>query len=451
MELVNAVLEHTASLIDAVLVIVILNRTFKGRDCIKQKTQITYIIVAVLYLVGEFLTDVPIIQTVIMVFVSMTYVLVVYRAKIFESIWAVVSMVIVMTIISMLTLHVISMIFGMNMNVLSADRALARNIHICVNKMMLIGAVWIYYQVKEISEFTLKRREMLFAAIYLLSTMAMAYILLYIMAVFEIENGARQGIALAMCLLLIMMGIAFVWFRYISYINEVQEKNKILDIYISEQKKSIVNSERMIEEYRVFKHDSRRYYTAILSMLEHEQYKEAIESIQGILNVGNENNHVDIKNKVIGAVINRTVDICAQKDIDIKVNVSGIIREEIELDVAVMLSNILDNAVEAEEKLHHGRIECYIFEYNNVNNIIVKNVIESSVIQGNPNLVTDKADKKRHGVGILSIKKTVEKYNGILNIEEEGGCFCVHIILPKSAEEVERNDREKVSREVIQG
>ena len=39
-------------------------------------------------------------------------------------------------------------------------------------------------------------------------------------------------------------------------------------------------------------------------------------------------------------------------------------------------------------------------------------------------------DKERHGVGLLSIRKSVEKYDGMMEIENTNELFKVVIILP---------------------
>ena len=44
---------------------------------------------------------------------------------------------------------------------------------------------------------------------------------------------------------------------------------------------------------------------------------------------------------------------------------------------------------------------------------------------------TTKKDKKSHGYGIKIIEKTVEKYNGDLNIKIDNGIFRIIILLPQ--------------------
>ena len=47
----------------------------------------------------------------------------------------------------------------------------------------------------------------------------------------------------------------------------------------------------------------------------------------------------------------------------------------------------------------------------------------------NGNLVTTKADKENHGMGLCSVKNAVCKYNGAMNISTDNSMFKVQILL----------------------
>lgn len=70
---------------------------------------------------------------------------------------------------------------------------------------------------------------------------------------------------------------------------------------------------------------------------------------------------------------------------------------------------------------------CRLFEVNNIRHFIVSNYIEESVLDRNPQLHTTKEDAENHGLGILSVKKVVNQYGGLIDISEENSRFMVHI------------------------
>jgi len=103
-----------------------------------------------------------------------------------------------------------------------------------------------------------------------------------------------------------------------------------------------------------------------------------------------------------------------------------------DIDLAVLIGNLMDNAIDALSKLDKKEklIEVTLSVVNGYQNIIIKNDIESSVINDNKNLFTTKENKRSHGFGLKSVRSITEKYNGICEFYEEDGKFCVQVALP---------------------
>ena len=105
------------------------------------------------------------------------------------------------------------------------------------------------------------------------------------------------------------------------------------------------------------------------------------------------------------------------------------IEKNMEMDVCIILANIVDNAIRACEEVDNPTMGLEIYRDKNYLNIILDNKVAHSVLSDNPKLSTTKKDKKKHGIGILSVKSTAEKYNGMLNFYEKGDKFTVHVVL----------------------
>ncbi|MBR6807490.1 MAG: GHKL domain-containing protein [Clostridia bacterium] len=129
---------------------------------------------------------------------------------------------------------------------------------------------------------------------------------------------------------------------------------------------------------------------------------------------------------------------------DVTCLVSGVFVDSIaidDIDLAVLVGNIIDNAVDATSKLQRNEklIEVNLSVFNGYQNFIVKNDIESSVIEKNRDLATTKKDKSAHGFGLRSVRSITEKYNGIFEYYEKDGKFCVQVALPIN-EKPEKNE-----------
>lgn len=103
-----------------------------------------------------------------------------------------------------------------------------------------------------------------------------------------------------------------------------------------------------------------------------------------------------------------------------------------DVDLAVLVGNLMDNAIDALSKLDRKEklIEVTLSVKGGYQNIIIKNDVDASVMENNKSLFTTKEDKKYHGFGLKSVRSITEKYNGICEFYEEDGKFCVQVALP---------------------
>ena len=98
-------------------------------------------------------------------------------------------------------------------------------------------------------------------------------------------------------------------------------------------------------------------------------------------------------------------------------------------DICTILSNLLDNAIEATQFVEEPDvIELTIRRVNYM--LLIK--VSNSCIQDREFIEypeTTKENKKMHGWGIPSVKETVEKYNGTLKLAKDNGRFIVSAML----------------------
>ena len=191
------------------------------------------------------------------------------------------------------------------------------------------------------------------------------------------------------------------------------------------------------QEVRRMQHDMKHH----MACLQHLCKQGDIEEIQNYLNDISEelksgDMEINCGHILAGSICTHKANIAAQKGI--RLEVDGRIPEQIELmpvDLCTILSNALDNAIEAvenmEEELRFIRLEMssqgklLFFRFSNP----VKKDADIAKLG-----VSTKKDIKNHGFGLLNIKYVVEKYNGqmLLEIEEkEVPEFVLSIIVGK--------------------
>ena len=102
-------------------------------------------------------------------------------------------------------------------------------------------------------------------------------------------------------------------------------------------------------------------------------------------------------------------------------------------DLVAMLSNLLDNAVEAAKNSKNAYINLSV---KNEKSFVVLRVVNSCAVAPEANgklLKTTKNDASVHGYGTKSIRKTAKKYNGICewHYDETEGSFSFTILFNK--------------------
>ena len=107
------------------------------------------------------------------------------------------------------------------------------------------------------------------------------------------------------------------------------------------------------------------------------------------------------------------------------------------LDMVIILGNLLDNAIEACEKLMNKKKPEIILkiQYKMSNLVIlIKNTYDGEEIGAGNSVdnslpATTKNDKKIHGIGMRNVKEIIKKYNGIIEWRTEYGMFVIDILL----------------------
>lgn len=103
------------------------------------------------------------------------------------------------------------------------------------------------------------------------------------------------------------------------------------------------------------------------------------------------------------------------------------------MDVCAIFGNAIDNAIECEQKNGDPEtrlIKVNVYTQNRFLLIRVENYCEDPVDFDSGLPVTTKTDSQMHGYGVKSMKRSVEKYGGHLNLEQEDTWFRITALIP---------------------
>lgn len=208
---------------------------------------------------------------------------------------------------------------------------------------------------------------------------------------------------------------------------EQKKNNLLIEMNRKMLQKSLDETEQTFELWKQSIHNYKNNIIA-LSQLAKEGKLEEIKTY-----LKNESEMIEQKmfyvktgNSVVDAILNTKQNIAEKNNILFIVNAS--ITNDIvisDMDIANILGNIMDNAIEAEKNETEPYIETVIKMEKNFLIITVKNKLTKPL----PEKLTNKENPEFHGIGLKSVKKTIKKYDGQLKINTENETFTVSILI----------------------
>lgn len=211
--------------------------------------------------------------------------------------------------------------------------------------------------------------------------------------------------------------------------NVTKEEYALVKANLEAQQNFAVETRERYSEMKTLRHDVKHYLSTAAELISDGQHEKAKSYIENVINekINSAVIGVNTGSAVIDAVINRRLAICAEKKIEVKCLIDMQFVSENDIDVSILLSNLLDNAIMGCTNSEDPEIELFIGKKKSFTYITVKNSIFGSVLKNNPDLKTSKPDKTVHGFGIKSINNIAKKYDGSADFKEESGKFLVEI------------------------
>lgn len=142
-------------------------------------------------------------------------------------------------------------------------------------------------------------------------------------------------------------------------------------------------------------------------------------------------NLIDTNNVIVNAILNSKYKEAREKGILFVVKVNDLFDLKIkDEDIVLILSNLLNNAIEANEECEEAVIKLkFIKEGNQVIISVTNTYSKEPITDGNKFTTTKTRDLDMHGIGLENIKEVVEKYNGSCVIKYGNKNFKVAILI----------------------
>lgn len=265
-----------------------------------------------------------------------------------------------------------------------------------------------------------------------LSLIMMIQIMYFCLEQTALLNGSLVYSINICCYLYAILGITV--YYYVEHICEESQKNIELNVAKgiiakqSEQYAQLLKNNREIVKIR---HDYNNFTIGLISEIENGNYDAALNELIKQKQIFNESAMLSNNVGIVHLIVEQKATIAKESNIVIDFTYHDLYKIEIsDIDLAIILGNALDNAIDASRLLppeQERKIYLSVKMRNNNIVVLIKNNVAENI--NVDDLSTTKKSKHLHGFGIESIRQLVEKYNGELVFNCQNQVFETHIML----------------------
>lgn len=337
-----------------------------------------------------------------------------------------------MLIISLVSLNTLSAAFNISITELASENGFVRLINLFATKFVFFIFTRIMIQIKRKDTYSLSFMEWFTLSIVFIIAVFVEMLIFNVTLQYDISTNNPTFIVVGIGLVLINV---FVYALMVNISRKNAERTELLidKMQLEMYRNQFTDAEKQYNEMRNIRHDMINHLQCILELIKKNEIDKAQEYLKKML----ENRltsicqYVNTGNRVVDVIANTKLSICQNENIKTIVDISGFDLNIDDVDICIVLGNLLDNAIEYLRKHNVEKMICLeISQKKSYVNIIVKNLIESSVLQSNPKLVTNKSKRELHGIGLKSVKDVIGRYGGMMDLYEQDNFFIVDVWLP---------------------
>ena len=284
----------------------------------------------------------------------------------------------------------------------------------------------------------MRKIDILFFGLYALFVEGMV-VLMAIADADEIKIfGSDERVMVIMMMLLLMLNFAVPLFMmrarvstHFKQLSDYQQTFLETELNASRQYKAAQ------EDTRAFRHDVQNNLSVVAMLMEQGKVAEAQQYLNDMRTEVNAlSPKVVTGDEMLDSLVSSKM--AKMEELGIKFKLDGVIDGGLDwkpMDTCKVFANLLDNAIEAASKTEEPFIELTFKKTDHHRLVRASNScigdVDCEKLMSGEGRVTSKEDKSLHGYGVGNIRKTVEKYGGMMRLTCEDKVFTMELILQK--------------------
>lgn len=230
-----------------------------------------------------------------------------------------------------------------------------------------------------------------------------------------------------LCLLFLFYLLFYLMANNLNRNDRLRQENQ----FLSMQQAQYDNLCTAIAETREARHDMRHHFSTLTVLANRKEWKQ-LKDYLALVQEGIPDSELNLcENSAVDGVAGHyclrykenSIPFSIKLDLPYELPIS-------EMDMCLVMSNLLENALEASLRTNDAKryikIEAYIHS-NNVVLLTVENAFDGTAIKKND--IFQSSKRRGNGVGIQSVRRIAEKNGGYCCFTAESGVFCANVML----------------------
>ncbi len=235
---------------------------------------------------------------------------------------------------------------------------------------------------------------------------------------------------------IVLFGVNFITFVLYNSLLEMY-RNKIKNVIMNQEReyyyKQCLIMQKAVEDTQSFRHDFNNHMSILNELISKREIPSAEKYISNLR--ANHQKYTSVYSSTgnipIDSILNYKLNGLSDKDIAINIDVNVPTELTVDImDISTILTNLLDNSASAMKKIENDKsLDIKIAYFKGMLIISIENTYNGFVLYENGEIITTKKDKTQHGKGLLNVRKTAEKYNGLLKLSHNENVFTSEVLL----------------------
>lgn len=329
----------------------------------------------------------------------------------------------------LITTALLSTIFSISPQI--ATEGIFKFIGIVLSKMIAILIITVFKLRKYKLDYSMSFRKTL--ALFLVPLSAIIVVFVHVYWFIQIPYQSEPLVISNIVSYLVLVISNVLAFQIIDTSYQSDEKDKQLATaqeLIRAQEKQYKQMQEHNATILKMKHDHKNYLIGLISELENGNVSAALSSLYSEQKILLSPTDTYWQNTIMTTVIKSKAEFALSKNIVLNFTYNELQNIQIShIDIAILLGNAIDNAIEATDKIVSDTktIDIFIKVSNDLIIISIKNPVVSNVDVDD--LTSTKRKNGSHGFGIVSMKNIAHKYGGEVIFSCNDNIFDTYIVL----------------------